>query len=235
MNKKNLLFMLAVAIMAMGCNCGSVKQTSAPLKTTNDSVAFYIGYMMGSQLEASGINEKNLDMNAYVAGFNTAIQGKEMKDDPQQIDMMLRTFSQKAYMEKSEAEIKAGEEFLKENAKKAGVDTLAGGVQYKVIKAGEGAMPTETDVVKVAYSGKLINGKVFDERLGEEAVEFPVNGVIPGWTTALKAMPVGSKWEVVIPADMGYGPRPNGSIPANSTLVFEMELLDIVKADSTNN
>lgn len=227
--------MLAVGVMAMGCNSGSISQTTAPLKTTDDSVAFYIGYMMGSQLEASGITNKNLDMNAYVAGFNTAIQGKEMKDDPQKIDMMLRTFSQKAYMEKSAAETKAGEDFLKENAKKAGVDTLAGGVQYKVIKAGEGAMPTEVDVVKVAYTGKLVNGKVFDTRMGEEAVEFPVNGVIPGWTTALKAMPVGSKWEVVIPSDMAYGPRGNGAIPGNSVLIFEMELLDIVKADSTSN
>lgn len=233
MNTKNLLLTLAVGVMAMSCNSGASHSTSASLKTTADSVAFYLGYMSGMDLLQNGINEKSLSQDAYMAGMNSAFQGIEIKDDQQQISMMMRNFMQKSMMEAAEANQKEGEEFLKANAKKSGIDTLAGGVQYKILKAGEGPKPGAEDVVKVAYVGKLINGKAFNTRLGEDAVEFGVSQVIPGWTAALKEMPVGSKWELYIPANMAYGPRPNGPIPANSTLIFEMELLDIVKADTT--
>ena len=127
----------------------------------------------------------------------------------------------------------AVKKFLEENAKKSGVDTLANGIQYKIIKKGEGAKPAATDMVKVHYRGTLIDGTEFDSSIKRgEPVEFPLNRVIPGWTTALQQMPVGSKWEIFIPSDQAYGPRGNGSIGPNETLIFEVELLDIVTPDA---
>ena len=122
---------------------------------------------------------------------------------------------------------------LQQIAKKSGVDTLANGIQYKIIKKGEGAKPAATDMVKVHYRGTLIDGTEFDSSIKRgEPVEFPLNRVIPGWTTALQQMPVGSKWEIFIPSDQAYGPRGNGSIGPNETLIFEVELLDIVTPDA---
>lgn len=232
MKTKNLLLSFAVAIMAMGCNSGSSNtQTSAPLKTTADTVSFYYGYLMASQMQS--VFKVNVD--ALVAGMNSALKDKKMDVDPREMDMVINNFMQKEYMKKVEENLAKGKEFMEKNAKKAGVDTLPGGngVQYKVIKAGNGEKPAATDMVEVRYTGKHIDGKVFDSNAdSEEPAKFQVNQVIPGWTAALQQMPVGSKWELYIPSEMGYGPRPYGSIMPNSTLVFEVELLNIVK-DST--
>ena len=105
--------------------------------------------------------------------------------------------------------------------------------KMEIIKKGEGAKPAATDMVKVHYRGTLIDGTEFDSSIKRgEPVEFPLNRVIPGWTTALQQMPVGSKWEIFIPSDQAYGPRGNGSIGPNETLIFEVELLDIVTPDA---
>ena len=232
MNSKNLLLSFAVAIMAMGCNSGSTTQTSAPLKTTADTVSFYYGYLMGSQMQ----DIFKVNVSALVAGMNSAIQEKKVDVDPREMDMFINNFMQKEYMKKVEENLTKGKEFMEKNAKKSGVDTLPGGngVQYKVIKAGTGEKPAATDMVEVRYTGKHIDGKVFDSNAeSAEPARFQVNQVIPGWTAALQQMPVGSKWELYIPSEMGYGPRPYGSIMPNSTLVFEVELLNIVKPDST--
>lgn len=120
--------------------------------------------------------------------------------------------------------------FLEENAKKPGVKVTESGLQYRVIKEGEGEKPGPEDQVVVHYTGKLTNGKVFDssEERGEPAT-FGVNQVIKGWTEALQMMPVGSEWELVIPAEIAYGSRSQGSIPPNSTLIFNVKLLEIKK------
>jgi len=126
---------------------------------------------------------------------------------------------------------KAGEEFLAANGKKAGVVTLSSGLQYEIIKTGTGVKPQSTDQVKCHYHGTTIDGKVFDSSVdrGEPAV-FGINQVIPGWTEALQLMPIGSKWKLYIPAGLAYGEQaPSAEIKPNSTLVFEVELLEIVK------
>jgi FKBP-type peptidyl-prolyl cis-trans isomerase FklB len=126
---------------------------------------------------------------------------------------------------------KAGKEFLEQNKKKDGVVELPDGLQYKVLKKGTGASPKATDKVKVNYTGTLINGKEFDSsyKRGQPA-EFPLNNVIPGWTEALQMMKVGGKWKLFIPSDLAYGDQGRGSvIPPGATLIFEVELLDIVK------
>jgi len=133
----------------------------------------------------------------------------------------------------SDANKQAGDQFLAANKTKEGVVTLPDGLQYKVIKQGDGAKPTTTDTVVAKYRGTLINGTEFDnsEKHGGTA-EFPVGQVIKGWTEALQLMPVGSKWQLFIPADLAYGPRsPGGEIGPNSTLIFDIELVSIKPKD----
>ena len=222
MKAKNLLLTLAVGAMAISCNnSGSMTQTSASLKTTADSASFYIGYMYGSGLQQMGFSEVNRE--ALIAGLNSAIAKKEVGKDPREIQMFLNGFMQEVAMKKATENAEKGKKFLEENAKKSGVDTLANGIQYKIIKKGEGAKPAATDMVKVHYRGTLIDGTEFDSSIkrGE-----------PVGTTALQQMPVGSKWEIFIPSDQAYGPRGNGSIGPNETLIFEVELLDIVTPDA---
>lgn len=231
MKAKNLLLTLAVGAMAMSCNSGSMNQTSAPLKNDADTASFYLGYMYGSGMQRTGM--KDVNMSAVVAGMNSALQKKEMNTDPEQMEMYLNSYFQKMSMLRAEENAAKGKKFLEENAKKSGVDTLANGIQYKVIKQGEGAKPVETDVVKVHYKGTLIDGTEFDSSIKRgEPAQFQLNRVIPGWTTALKEMPVGSKWEIFIPADQAYGPRGGGPIGPNETLIFEVELLEIANPEA---
>lgn len=232
MKVKNLLLMLAVGAMATGCNGGSVTQTSAPLKTAADTASFYIGYMYGNGMQRMGMKEPN--MNALIAGMNSALQNKETGTNPQAMDMYLNNYFQELAVKRAAENAEKGKKFLEENAKKAGIDTLSDGIQYRVIKQGDGAKPVETDKVKVHYKGTLLDGTEFDSSIKRgEPTEFYLNQVIPGWTKALQAMPVGSKWEIFIPADQAYGARGGGPIGPNETLIFEVELLDIVSEAET--
>jgi len=164
------------------------------------------------------------------AGIKDAIAGKPQLN-PDQIKEVMTTFEkdmeqkQKEAGEKNKAE---GTKFLEENKKKEGVKTTASGLQYKVIKDGNGAQPKKTDTVTVNYRGTLINGTEFDSsyKRGQPAT-FPVSGVIPGWSEALQLMKVGSKYQLFVPSNLAYGERSVGpDIGANSTLLFEVELLD---------
>ncbi len=158
MKAKNLLLTLAVGAMAISCNnSGSMTQTSASLKTTADSASFYIGYMYGSGLQQMGFSEVNRE--ALIAGLNSAIAKIEVGKDPREIQMFLNGFMQEVAMKKATENAEKGKKFLEENAKKSGVDTLANGIQYKIIKKGEGAKPAATDMVKVHYRGTLIDGR----------------------------------------------------------------------------
>lgn len=228
MNAKLLLLTLSAgAIMIAGCNSGSMTSTTATLKTASDTASYYIGYMYGTGLERSGLKDPN--MEAIVAGMNAALKKADVKTDPQQMQMYLSMYLQKIAMQQAEENLKKGQEFLKENAKKSDVDTLANGIQYKVLKEGNGPKPTATDKVKVHYKGTLIDGTEFDSSIKRgEPAEFYLNQVIPGWTQAIQQMPQGSKWIIYIPSDQAYGQRgAGGAIGPNETLIFEVELLDI--------
>ncbi|HEY4417189.1 MAG TPA: FKBP-type peptidyl-prolyl cis-trans isomerase [Verrucomicrobiae bacterium] len=124
----------------------------------------------------------------------------------------------------------AGEAFLKDNGKKDGVITTASGLQYKILKSGTGASPKSSDTVRVNYEGSLLDGTIFDSSYQRgESITFPVTGVIPGWVEALQLMKVGDKWQLFIPSNLAYGAQGAGpQIPPNSTLVFQVELIDIV-------
>jgi len=139
-------------------------------------------------------------------------------------------YVQKQQGEKALGNKKVGQEFLAANSKKPGVVTLPSGLQYQIIKAGAGPKPKLTDMVRVHYHGTLIDGRVFDSSVDRgQPIELNVNGVIPGWTEALQLMPVGSKWKLFIPSELAYGDRQAGQLIApGSTLVFDVELLDIV-------
>lgn len=227
MNVKNLLLVLAIAAMGMSCQTGSMTQTSATLKTADDTASFYIGYMYGTGLQSMNFTEPN--MSAIVAGLNSATQKTEMETTPQEMEMFLQNYMQQMSVKVGEKNLAKGKKFLEENAKKAGVDTLSDGIQYKVEKTGDGAKPAVTDVVKVHYHGTLIDGTVFDSSVDRgEPAEFPLNQVIPGWTKSLQEMTVGSKWTIYIPSDQAYGPRGGRGMGPNETLIFDVELLEIV-------
>jgi len=166
------------------------------------------------------------------------LKGAAPRISQEDAEKIMKEF-QENMMKKKEEEAKklsegnkaAGEKFLAENKTKEGVQTTASGLQYKIITAGNGVKPKATDTVKVHYTGKLLDGKVFDSSVQRgEPVEFPVSGVIPGWVEALQLMPQGSKWEVYIPSDLAYGPTGNQAIPPSSTLIFEVELLEVKAA-----
>ena len=213
MNAKNLILGLSVAAIGLSSCCNTSTKTNVSLKNEADTASFYIGYMYGSNITGNGIEEINMD--AIIAGMNSALQ---KKDAPA------------AMMAKAEKALKAGEEFLAANAKKDGIKTTESGLQYKIEKEGTGAIPADTSVVRVHYKGTLIDGTEFDSSYKRgEPTEFPVNRVIKGWTEALQLMPVGSKWTLYIPSNLAYGPQgARGAIGPNETLIFEVELIDIV-------
>lgn len=208
--------------------------------------AYYAGIQIGQQISTQmvkGINNevfagdstKTISMKNFMAGFITGTSEKEGLMTMQQAQETTRTLMQKirlkSLMEQYGENKKKGEDFLKANAKKEGVKTLDGGVQYKVIKEGTGEMPKDTSRVKVHYEGSTIDGKVFDSSYArKEPASLRANQVIRGWTTALTNMPVGSIWEVYIPQDLAYGEREQGeNIKPFSVLKFKIELLEIEK------
>jgi len=178
---------------------------------------------------APGVDQ--LDKEILVAAFQKAFKGDSVQIKPVQANGIIQAFFSEVSKAEGAKNLKAGEEFLAANASKAGVVTLPSGLQYEIITAGTGPKPTAADQVKCHYHGTTIDGKVFDSSVdrGEPAV-FPVGQVIPGWTEALQLMPVGSKWKLFIPAALAYGEKGAGAdIKPNSTLIFEVELLEIVK------
>ena len=197
------------------------------LKTQNDSISYAIGVSLA-----------NFYKQQNISNINTTILVKAVKDvegnkailSEQQCQSALMAYVQKQQSEKALGNKKVGQEFLAANAKKPGVVTLPSGLQYQVIKEGAGPKPKLTDMVRVHYHGTLIDGRVFDSSVDRgQPIELNVNGVIPGWTEALQLMPVGSKWKLFIPSELAYGDRQAGQLIApGSTLVFDVELLDIV-------
>ena len=163
-------------------------------------------------------------LESLVAGFRDGLAGK----DPQYPAEVCSQALQQLGKEQMKAMQEKDKSYLVTNAKAKGVQTTPSGLQYKVLKQGTGATPTKADTVTVHYRGKLVNGQVFDESYGGDPASFGVGQVIPGWTEALQLMKVGDKFEVVIPAELGYGARGAGDvIPPNSTLIFEVELLGV--------
>lgn len=194
-----------------------------------DKISYALGLSIGNNFQNSGIN--NLQVEDFVKGLKDVLGEAEPEISYDEAKQVINDYFMNLQKERLELNKKAGEEFLNINKGKAGVVTLPSGLQYQVLKQGEGAKPAASDKVKCHYHGTLINGTVFDSSVqrGEPAV-FGVSQVIPGWVEALQLMPVGSKWRLFIPSDLAYGEHGAGdAIEPNSALVFDVELLDIVK------
>lgn len=198
------------------------------LKNSSDSFSYAIGVSIANFYKEQGIT--NINSNLITKGFSDCSAGKAGLNESE-VNNVIMAYMQKVRSEKSAGVRKAGEAFLAENKKKPGVITTASGLQYMIIKEGTGPKPLATDKVKIHYHGTLIDGTVFDSSVERgEPIEYLCSNFIPGWVEALQMMPVGSKWKLFVPSNLAYGDNDAGpAIKAGSTLIFEVELLDIVK------
>ncbi len=194
-----------------------------------DSLSYAMGVQTAEYYKSQGAENINPEM--VQKAYNDVFNSKTLLISPEQCNMTIQTKLQEFMIAKVTIEKAAGMKFLEENKKRPEVVTLPSGLQYEIITKGTGPIPKATDTIKANYIGTLINGKEFDNSYSRnEPITIPVGGVIRGWIEALQLMPVGSKWKIYIPSDLGYGDRGagGGAIPGGATLIFEMELLDIV-------
>ena len=239
MRKISLILMLALGISAYGYG-KEVELEVAVIETQDQKVSYLIGLDNGKFIGSLGIN---LDLAAYQQGVTDGVaklksklneeETSKVKQEYQKQMMVkreeIRKEQQKAFEVEAAANLKEGAAFLEANGVKEDVVTTESGLQYKIITAGTGPKPSVKSTVEVHYAGKLLDGTVFDSSIKRGVpLKIGVTGVIPGWTEALQLMPEGSKWELYIPADLGYGSGGAGSIGPNAVLIFEVELL---KAD----
>lgn len=215
--------------------CAAVALTACDKKkldTDTKKASYAIGQQIGTNLKQQNIE---FDADVLAMSLKDAVKGdsKLNKEEIQQALMKLQEMAMKKQTEQGEANKKAGADYLEKNKTAEGVKVTASGMQYIVLKEGTGATPKKEDVVKCHYTGTLTNGEKFDSSVDRgQPAEFPVGGVIPGWTEALQMMKVGGKMKLFIPPELAYGASGRPGIPANSVLVFEVELLDIVKNDA---
>ena len=231
MKLKALTLALGLGVFAFS-SCDKKVDTNMALNTTVDSVSYSIGASFGGNLLQNSLNEVNQD--ALLAGLNAALAQEDLRIEPRAGGAIINKFIKELKEKAAEENIAIGKKFLEENKGKEGVVTTESGLQYKILTAGTGAIPTKEQEVKVHYRGTTIDGKEFDSSYKrKEPATFLPTRVIKGWTEALTLMPVGSKWELYIPSDLAYGARGAGAnIGPNSTLIFEVELLDIVKEEA---
>jgi FKBP-type peptidyl-prolyl cis-trans isomerase FkpA/FKBP-type peptidyl-prolyl cis-trans isomerase FklB len=233
MRKINVLFVAATAALGVSvASCDSVK--NAKLSNDVDSVSYAIGMVNGLGFGESlkTLPGKPVNMDALIAGMASGLKGDSaaLKMDPEKAQAYIQEYVTNAQVKDAEETKEEGEKFLEDNKTKSGIFTTESGLQYQVITEGTGEKPQATDRVKVHYTGSLLDGTVFDTSIGNEPITFELSGVIPGWTEGLQIMPVGSKYIFWIPSNLAYGERGSGrSIKPNSTLKFEVELLEIVK------
>lgn len=236
---------MGVSMFLFGCNNGgqqaqTAQATKSTMTITNESpelekVGYSLGYMMA---EGNKGQVDDLNLDAFETGFRDGYEEKESALTQEQMQQVLVSYQEKKQAEMiKEMEAKAasnkeeGQKFLAENKTKEGVQTTDSGLQYKVVKEGTGASPKATDMVKVHYEGKLIDGTVFDSSYERgEPIEFPLNQVIPGWTEGVQLMKKGAEYELYIPSDLAYGESGTPGIEPNSVLIFKVELLDFHSA-----
>ncbi len=230
-----VLFLITLTIHAQTKKPVSAKKpmpaakpaAAAGFKTQTDSLSYAMGISVGQFLKAQGATNLNYTL------LNQAIS-QTLKNTPTAFDMpaanaVMERFTRANISKKAGAEKEKCRQFLLENKKKAGVVETASGLQYEILTAGQGPKPSASDTIVVHYAGKLLNGKEFDSSYARGApVSMAVDGVIQGWSEAVQLMPVGSKWRLFIPSDLGYGDTGAGrDIPGGTTLVFDLELLSI--------
>jgi FKBP-type peptidyl-prolyl cis-trans isomerase FklB len=225
--------LIAIVLVLSLFGSGVMAQKKGTPKTQKEKVSYSIGVNLGKNMKTQGIDiDQGLLSQGIKDGFNnskTVMSDKEMEETMTTFQQEMMGKMQAKQKIDGDKNAKEGEVFLAANKKKEGVVTLPSGLQYKILKAGNGVKPTESQTVKCHYRGTLIDGKEFDSSYKRgEPTEFPVTGVIKGWTEALQLMPVGSKWQLFIPSDLAYGSNGAGQvIGPNATLIFDIELLSI--------
>lgn len=202
---------------------------AAALKNLKDSASYAIGVSVANFYKQQGITSVNATVVAKA--IDDILSGKKVLLDDAAANACMNTFMRNSQEQKSKPAIEEGKAFMAKNKSKAGVKSTPSGLQYEVITEGTGEMPTAADTVTCNYVGTFLNGKEFDNsyKRGEPAT-FPLGNVIPGWTEGLQLMHIGSKYKFYVPYTIGYGPNDYGEIPGGSTLVFEVELLGVKKA-----
>ena len=214
----------------------SLKAQIAELKkpkeadTTNihQKASYGLGVIIGGNLKNQGGD--SLDMQSLAIALSDTYNGKPLKMDHEKSNMVVQEYMTQAMERKTAKLQEESKAFLENNKKSEGVSVTASGLQYKVLTAGKGKAPLATDKVTVHYTGKLVDGTVFDSSVSRgEPASFAVNQVIPGWTEALQLMHEGDKWLIFIPSDLGYGPQGagGGQIPPDAALIFEVELIKV--------
>ena len=231
--KTQIITMIGVAALLAATNSNA---QDVQLKTKMDSVSYSVGVSIAGNLKQAGLDNVNPEIVAKA--LVAAMKKEKLVLDETACNTVVGAYMQEAQAKKAEegkaagaANLEAGKKFLEENKKKKGVITTASGLEYEVIVQGTGPKPLETDKITAHYHGTLIDGTVFDSSVQRgKPIQFPVNGVIKGWTEALELMPVGSKYKLYIPADLAYGEQgAGGVIGPNATLIFEVELISIDK------
>jgi len=226
--------LVGVSVVLAGCaqSGGEVSYADAPLDTDHQKASYGIGLQMGSQLVPA---DEMLDRGAFMRGFEDALAEADPALTPTEMNNVIQAFVNEmqsaaaAEAERAGAEnASAGEAYLAENGARDGVTTTASGLQYEVLREGSGPSPTVDQRVRLHYRGTLIDGTEFDSSYDGDPAEFAVGRLIAGFTEALLLMQPGSHFRIVIPSDIAYGPGGSGRIGPNSTLIFEIELLEIL-------
>jgi len=225
------LFSIALSLVSAGAQDDDKKDSPEPAaaaetpgkpESLTDQISYAYGYSIATQMKSRGV-ELNLDQ--FTKAFKGVLAGEDALLTEEEMDAAFEKMAEQQIAKMKEE----GTKFLEENGKKEGIVTTDSGLQYEVLKEGEGDKPAATDTVTVHYHGTLLDGKVFDSSVERgEPTSFPLNRVIPGWTEGVQLMPLGAKYRFYIPSDLAYGERgAGGDIPPHSALIFEVELLKI--------
>ena len=235
MKVKNLLVIAFVGLFAAACSQNAVNLGGkTKMKNEKDSASYALGANVASSLNSrSGVED--LNYTAFINGMKDAFEKNDLQIKEEDQTKIIQSYLSELRKKRNQKNLEEGRAFLSKNEKKKDIKTTESGLQYKVIKEGEGDSPDASDTVKVHYVGKNIDDEVFDSsRERGEPVEFPVNRVIPGWTEGLQLMKEGAKYKFYIPSELAYGKRsPRGSkIEPNETLIFEVELIEVTKGEA---
>ena len=226
------IILFALLLMATTSSFAQKKKNNKPVKQSTamssvDSLSYALGIQVAEYYKTQGLD--TINSLVIKKAFDDVFQNKNLLITQEQASMTIQEKMQQFMFKKINTTKEEGKKFLALNKQKPGIVTLPSGLQYQIISEGTGPKPVAFDRVKANYKGSLINGMEFDNSYKRGApLEISVMGVIAGWTEALLLMPVGSKWKLFIPSELGYGDRGQGKIPGGSALIFEIELLDIV-------
>ena len=230
MLKKAGLIICLATLFLVACNDNNQERTSSGGRKLDENTSYAFGMALGHQITDMDLDVE-FNVNALVSGLRETVENKDTRFSLEEAMTMINAFFTEIMEEQTNAMREEEISFLRENGRREGIHTTPSGLQYEVITQGSGERPTATDVVRVHYEGSLVNGTIFDSsRVRGEPAEFPLGAVIAGWTEGIQLMPEGSRYRLYIPSDLGYGSQgAGGIIPPFSTLIFDVELISIVR------